>query len=196
MSKKIAFFDFDGTITNKDSLFEFIRFAVGDKKFIFGLIVLSPILVLYKLKFIENYKAKQKMLSWFFKDMKTDIFLSISKEFSLNQIDKIVKKEAINKLYWHKKQKHKIVIVSASLESWLEPWCTKNGFELIATKLEFNLYVTGNLLSKNCYGIEKVNRIKEKFNLLDYDFIYAYGDSKGDKEMLELADKKYYKIFK
>jgi len=48
--------------------------------------------------------------------------------------------------------------------------------------------VTGKFLSKNCYGIEKANKVKEAYNLSDYDYIYAYGDTRGDKELLELAD--------
>ena len=80
MSKKIVFFDFDGTITTDDSLLKFIRFVVGDRRFLLGLVVLSPMLVLYKLKLIPNYKAKQYMLSWFFKGMSKDAFLKVANE--------------------------------------------------------------------------------------------------------------------
>ena len=66
--KSIAFFDFDGTITSKDTLIEFIRFTVGDFKFIKGIILLSPILILFKLNLIKNDKAKEKMFSYFFKN--------------------------------------------------------------------------------------------------------------------------------
>jgi phosphatidylglycerophosphatase C len=192
----IAFFDFDGTISKDDSLFKFIRFAVGDIKFIIGLIILSPVLTLYKVKLIPNYKAKQKMLSWYFKSYSKNEFKNAANEYSLNQIDSILRPKANVKLAWHKEQSHKIVIVSASIDCWLRPWCEKNGYELIATQLEIiEDVITGNFLTKNCYGQEKVNRIKEKYNLKDYELIYAYGDSKGDKEMLSIADKKYYKYF-
>jgi len=66
MSKILALFDFDGTITKNDSLLKFIRFAVGDIKFIQGLIALSPTLIAFKLKLMPNYEAKEKMLSWFY----------------------------------------------------------------------------------------------------------------------------------
>ena len=46
------------------------------------------------------------------------------------------------------------------------------------------------------FFIEKGNRVKEAYNLDDYDRIYAYGDSRGDKELLELADKSFYKPFR
>ena len=197
MSKKIAFFDFDGTITTDDSLLKFIRFVVGDRRFLLGLVVLSPMLVLYKLKLIPNYKAKQYMLSWFFKGMSKDSFLKVANEYSLVHIDKILRPKAIEKINWHKNQGHKVVVVSASIECWLRPWCEKNGLELIATKLEIkDDIVTGKLLSKNCYGVEKVNRIKEIYNLKDFEYIYSYGDSSGDKQMLELAHEKFYKPFR
>ncbi|AXK49651.1 HAD-IB family hydrolase [Aliarcobacter trophiarum LMG 25534] len=193
----LALFDFDGTITTDDSLLKFIRFVVGDVRFIIGLIVLSPILVAYKLKLIPNYKAKQKMLSWFFKGCSQKEFKKVANDYSLKHIDEILRQKAMEKLSWHKKQNHKIVIVSASIECWLYPWCEKNGFELLATKLEIkDDRVTGKLLSKNCYGQEKVNRIKELYDLENFDYIYAYGDSSGDKQMLELAHEKFYKPFR
>lgn len=195
--RNIALFDFDGTITTDDSLLKFIRFVVGDRRFLLGLVVLSPMLVLYKLKLIPNYKAKQYMLSWFFKGMRKVDFLKVANEYSLVHIDKIVRPKAIEKINWHKNQGHKVVVVSASIECWLRPWCEKNNLELIATKLEIkDDIVTGKLLSKNCYGVEKVNRIKELYDLKNFDYIYAYGDSSGDKQMLELAHEKFYKPFR
>lgn len=192
----IAFFDFDGTITKDDSLLKFIRFVVGDARFVLGLFALSPVLVAYQFKLIPNYKAKQKMLSYFFKGMAKDEFFEVANEYSLVHIDKILRAKAMDKIKWHQEQNHTIVVVSASLECWLRPWCEKNGLELIATQLEIKEgMVTGNLRSKNCYGIEKANRIREQYDLARYEYIYAYGDSRGDREMLELADEKFYKIF-
>ncbi len=194
--KNLALFDFDGTITTNDSLIKFIRFAVGDVKFIFGMILLSPMLTVYKLKLIPNYKAKQYMLSYFFKGMSEEKFMQVANEYSLNQIKTILRPKAIEKITWHKKQGHKIVIVSASIECWLKPWCDENNLNLIATKLEIKRnIITGKFLTKNCYGMEKVNRIQELYKLSDYDYIYVYGDSHGDKELLALGDESFYKPF-
>jgi HAD superfamily hydrolase (TIGR01490 family) len=194
---KLALCDFDGIITVADSLIKFIRFVVGDVKFMIGMIVLTPMLILYKLKIIPNYKAKQYMLSYFFKGMSIEKFQQVAKEYSLKHIDTILRPQAMEKIAWHKEQGHKIVIVSASIECWLKPWCDKNKLELIATKLQIqDGIVTGKFLTKNCYGIEKANRVKEQYNLDDYNYIYAYGDSSGDKELLELADESFYKPFR
>jgi phosphatidylglycerophosphatase C len=194
---QIAFFDFDGTITKDDTLLKFIRFSVGDIKFLTGLIMLSPTLVLYKLKLIPNYKAKQTMISWFFKGYSKEAFKKMATEYSLNHIDKILRPKAVEKLHWHKKNDHEIVIVSASIDCWIRPWCEKNGHKLIATQLEIeDDTITGKFLTNNCYGKEKVNRIKESYDLDNYEYIYAYGDSQGDKNMLELADESSYKPFR
>ena len=194
---KIALFDFDGTITTDDSLIRFIRFVMGDMKTLWGMIILSPMLVTYELKLIPNYKAKQMMLSYFFKGMDEQQFRKVAEKYSLRQIDTMRRPKAMEKIAWHKEQGHKIVIVSASIECWLKPWCDRNNLDLVATKIETkDGIVTGKLLTKNCYGIEKINRVKEVYNLSDYDHIYAYGDSRGDKELLALADESFYKPFR
>ena len=193
----ISFFDFDGTITTDDSLIKFIRFVVGDARFLWGMTVLSPMLTAYKLKLIPNYKAKQMMLSYFFKGMSEEKFIEVASEYSLKHIDTILRPKAMEQIAWHKEQGHKIVIVSASIECWLKPWCDRNGLELIATKIELkDGIVTGKLLTKNCYGSQKANRVHQKYNLDEYDYIYAYGDSQGDRELLELADESHYKPFR
>jgi len=159
--------------------------------------LLSPMLIAYKLKVIPNYKAKEYMLSYFFKGTSEKKFMQVANEYSLKHIDTILRPKAMEKIAWHKEQGHKTVIVSASIECWLKPWCDENSLELIATKLEIkDGIVTGKFLTKNCYGIEKAHRIHEEYNLSDYDHIYAYGDSRGDKELLELADESFYKPFR
>ncbi len=197
MQKIIALFDFDGTITTDDSLIKFIRFVVGDLKTLWGMVFLSPMLVVYKLKLIPNYKAKQMMLSYFFKGMDKQQFQKIAEEYSLKHIDTILRPKAMEKITWHKELGHKVIVVSASIECWIRPWCDQNGLDLIATKIEVkDGFITGKFLTKNCYGIEKASRVKEAYNLDDYDYIYAYGDSRGDKELLGLADKSFYKLFR
>lgn len=197
MNKKIAFFDFDGTITTHDSLIKFVQFAVGYRKFLIGCLVLTPMLVLYKLKLIPNDVAKQRMLSYFFRGWEASTFQKIATQYSLEEISHIVRPEAMKKISWHKNEGHTVVIVSASLESWLAPWCQKNSLDVIATELEIvDGIVTGRFLSKNCYGAEKSIRIREKYNLQEFKYIYAYGDSAGDNEMLALAHEKQYKPFR
>lgn len=196
MSKPIIVFcDFDGTITTKDSLAEFIKFYKSPFYFYCGLVLLSPILILFKLGVISNQRAKELLTKFYFGKESLDEFIKKATYYSLHKIDEIIIPKAINTLHEHKKNGATIVIVSASFSLYLSDWCKKNDFELLATELEIiNDKITGKFKGKNCYGNEKVNKIKNHYQL-DDSVIYAYGDTKGDLPMLELANYPFYRIF-
>lgn len=197
MSDKLALFDFDGTITTKDSLADFIQYAVGKPSYYIGLLLLSPMLTAYALKLIPNHLAKEKLITHFFKEWNVDQFQKLAEQYSREEIDKITRPKAIEKIRWHQEQGHKVIIVSASMECWVKAWCDKNNIDLISTRLEIkDKKLTGNFATKNCYGIEKANRVKQAHDLSLYDHSYAYGDSRGDKELLALADESFYKPFR
>ncbi|HEX2607225.1 MAG TPA: HAD-IB family phosphatase [Flavisolibacter sp.] len=89
-----------------------------------------------------------------------------------------------------------IVIVSASPENWIRYWAASQQIQLMGSRLEErDGKITGILTGKNCHGEEKVSRIRSQFNLNDYEEIHAYGDTSGDKPMLQLAHKAFYKPF-
>jgi len=195
-NKSLALFDFDGTITQKDSFIEFIRFYKGEATFIFGMMLLSPFLIAYKLKIIKNWQAKQMTLKFFFRGEPVDTFKSKCQDFTTKVIPSLVKKKAIDKIEEHQQHGDRVIIVTASAEDWLQDWCKTKNIELIATQLEkVDGKVTGKILGNNCYGDEKTNRIMSYLNIRDYSTVFAYGDSKGDHAMLKLADVKLYKPF-
>jgi len=195
--KNLALFDFDGTISNKDSLVEFICYAVGKPRYLLGVIYLSPMLVAYKLNIIKNNKAKEIFLSHFFKDWNRNRFQDIATRYSLEKLDDIVRDKAMERIKWHKYKGDKIVVVSASIECWLKDWCKREELSLISTKLEYkDKKITGKFSTPNCYGKEKVKRIHDMYYLGDYETVYAYGDSIGDKELLELANEPSFRPFR
>ncbi|SFV52295.1 Phosphoserine phosphatase [hydrothermal vent metagenome] len=194
---RLALFDFDGTITTKDTLIEFIKYTNGIRGYYIGLILLSPMLIRYYFKLIPNDIAKERMIAYFFRDWSESHFKDRANRYAMSKIDEIVRPEAIEKIEWHKARGDKVVIVSASMECWIKGWSNRYDMELLSTQLEFvGDKFTGRFKTKNCYGIEKVNRIKNRYNLEDFDYIYAYGDSSGDKEMLSLANESHYKPFR
>jgi len=186
---KLALFDFDGTITGNDSLVDFIIYSQGELKAVFGFMLLSPVLLSYLIGWIPNFKAKQVVFSFFFRGWEEADFKSISRSFAQVRLPNGVKKEALDRIAWHKTRGDKVVVVSASLDCYLRPWCQTFHLDLISTEVEYkDNAVTGEFSTENCYGREKVERLKQRYQLKDFDYIYAYGDSKGDREMLQLAD--------
>jgi len=197
VKKAIAFFDFDGTITTKDTLLEFIRFSKGHFKFLLGFLLNSPYLLAYQLKIISNQAAKEKILQFFFRNMPVEKFKEQCQLFSQKMLPKLIRPKAIDEIKKLQNEGYEVVIVSASPEQWIQQWAKERQVYLIASCLEIiDGKVSGKLVGKNCHGDEKVRRILEKHTLSDYEVVYAYGDTKGDLPMLELATTKFYKPFR
>ena len=193
---RLAIFDFDGTVTKKDSLVQFILFTHGPVKTALGFILLSLVLLLYVLKILPNWRTKEIVLTYCYKGWDLALFNRLAAEFAKDDLNKIVRPSALDKIQWHIKEGHRVVIVSASIENYLESWCWEHKVEVLGTRLEVvNGLLTGKIDGKNCHGQEKIRRIKEKYNLKDFDFIYAYGDTRGDLALKEIAQEFYYRTF-
>jgi HAD superfamily hydrolase (TIGR01490 family) len=105
-----------------------------------------------------------------------------------------VRQSALERIEWHKSQGDDVVVVSASLDVYLGPWCEKHDIAWICTTLEErDGSLTGKYVDGDCTGAEKVRRIRQRYELAQYALVYAYGDSREDREMLELAHKRYYR---
>lgn len=191
MSQKrvIAFFDFDGTLTSSDSFFHFLRFANSKRKFLIGSIWLSPLLIAFKLKLIPNSVAKRKVLKYFFDGWPSDQFQEVCHRFASQIIPTLIRPKRLEILQNHQNQHHQVCLVSASLEEYLKPWCDEMGIPVLATKMkQVDNKFRAEYQHPNCWGPEKATRINEAYSLDSYDETFAYGDSRGDKEMLALAD--------
>lgn len=192
----LALFDFDGTITRKDSLPDFVQFAVGSPRYYLGLFVLSPWLVAFKLGLLSNERTKQRLLAHFFAGWERERFQEVADAYSRERIDSITRASAMAAIASHRERGDRVVVVSASMESWLRAWCAQHDLELIATRLEFrDGKLTGGFATRNCHGAEKLNRVRERFDLDVFEAIHAYGDSRGDRAMLDIADHAHYRSF-
>lgn len=192
----IAFFDFDGTITRKDTLFEIIRFQKGAAVFYAGMALLSPLLVMFKLKLIANQKMKEIVLKFFFNNTPVEKFQQQCNAFCRERLPALLRPKALNAIAWHQAEGHKVYIVTASAENWVAPWSETLGVPCLGSRLQIkNGRVTGLLTGLNCNGNEKVCRIREAVHLTTFETIYAYGDSSGDREMLALAQHRGFRAF-
>jgi len=195
-NKSLALFDFDGTITRKDTFLEFIKFTHGNLKFWFGMWLMSPLLILFKIKIIPNNKAKTFVLKYFYGGWPYEKFKKAGEDFCEQKLPALIKPSALEQVKHHIKENHRVILVTASAMEWVAPWANKIGIEIISSQLEVkDEKITGRLGCPNCYGQEKVNRLKNVLVLEDYPAIYAYGDSSGDKQMLAASHHPHYRHF-
>jgi phosphatidylglycerophosphatase C len=197
MKKKLALFDFDGTITTKDTLLEFLIFYKGPVRFLWGMFLLSPVLMLYFLKLIPNWKGKQMCLRYFLGGEDVGNFTARCHDFSERILPGLIRPQALETINAYKLEGAQVAVVTASAENWVQPWCDQLGLICVGTQLEVeNGRITGNLCGANCYGPEKVKRIEKQFRLADFKEVIAYGDSTGDREMFSIAHQHHYKPFR
>lgn len=193
----IAAFDFDGTLTYRDTLMPFLLHATGPAKFTRHLTGLTPTLAGYAVGLLSNHAAKETVLTRFFAGYSIQDFEQLADRFAANSLPRLIRPDSLNRLVWHRRQGHRCIVVSASLEAYLKPWASQVGIdEVIGSRLEIqaNGRLTGRLLGANCYGAEKVRRLEALIGSKERYTLYAYGDSRGDRELLAFADHPFYRI--
>lgn len=194
--KIVAVFDFDGTLTNGDTFLPFLAHSFGLWKTTYGILYNLPFIIGYLIKIISNEYAKSKIIKFFLKNEDTNTIESYCQNFLNDKLDSMVNNKVFERLIWHQKKNHITILISASLKVYVEPWAKKYNFDYIeATELMlFNNKYTGLIKGKNCYGIEKVHRLKKILNdeFKEYE-LFGYGDGRGDKFFLNLCNHKFDK---
>ncbi|MDX1628431.1 MAG: haloacid dehalogenase-like hydrolase, partial [Fulvivirga sp.] len=101
MRKDLALFDFDGTITRKDTFLEFIKFHRGQTAFYLGFTLLSPVMLLFKLGILANWQAKEAAIRYFFSGENVEKLDKSGREFCDKVMPKIVRKAALTAIHEH-----------------------------------------------------------------------------------------------
>ena len=184
--KQLFAFDFDGTLTTRDTLIAFIRYACGTPRFLLGFLLHAPLLVLMKLRLYSNGKAKQRLFSWFFRGMPIETFDALCQSFASTHRH-LLRPETVRLLQQALSEGSEVLIVSASIDNWVQPFFP--AVTVLGTQIEvIDGRLSGRFLTPNCYGQEKVRRILALHPDRSAYRLTAYGDSRGDRELLAFAD--------
>ena len=190
----LALFDFDNTIASCDTWTRFMRLAVRPSRLVAGRALLIPVVVGYRLGLVSASNGRQIAMRIGLQGEKAARVRELGIEYATMVLPTLLQPPALERIDGHKAQGDRIVVVSASLDMYLNPWCKTMGVDVICSQLEEKAgRLTGRYVRGDCTGTEKVNRIRERYNLTQYERIYAYGDSDEDREMLDLAHEKYYR---
>ena len=178
----LALFDFDGTVTARDTFVPFLRKAVRPRRAVVAGIVLSPIAVGYTCGWVSASTARLLYARLGFQGEQADSVCALGFQYAKDVLPGLLRRRALERMEWHKQQGDVVVVVSASLDVYLKPWCKDRGVDLICTELEErNGVLTGRYFHGDCSGAEKTRRILKQYPTDRYSVIYAYGDSREDR---------------
>lgn len=194
----VAAFDFDGTLTRRDTLLPFLRTGLGSLRFLWVMVRCSPWLLGFALRVVSNHAAKCQLLHAALAG-RTALEVQTWSSKWLTALPSQLRSDAMVQLVDHQRSGHCCVLVSASPDVYLKQVAKHLGFDaLICTEMMVSSGVlTGQLRTPNCHGAEKVARLKywmaEQGLQRQHFTLYAYGDSTGDKPMLRMADHAWYR---
>jgi phosphatidylglycerophosphatase C len=186
----VAAFDFDKTISTRDNVVPFLRAVVGRTRLTRALLAISPRLARAALNDERRDAAKVALVRHTLTGWHAARIASVAAEFADDVVAHHLRPDVVERVAWHRNQAHELVIVSASFTSYLDPIAARLGFAaVLATELAVgdDGRLTGELARPNVRGAEKVRRLDEWLGAQPA-FVWAYGDSSGDRDLLARAD--------
>ena len=189
----VAAFDLDGTLTDGGSVFRWLGRVAGPARTYRAALALALPLALGALRSGPTAdSAKERLFTRLLEGRPVDEVATTSRAFIVEHLERHARAEVVARLLWHQAQGHATVIVSASPELYVEVVAQRLGIDgAIGTRLATDTvgHLTGRYEGRNCRGAEKARRLEEWLAARGGDpVLYAYGNSRGDRRMLERAD--------
>jgi phosphatidylglycerophosphatase C len=194
--RPLVAFDFDGTLTHRDSFLGYLVWRAGPWRFWSSLPGLAPDGVSW-LRHRDRGTLKAAFVSRYLRGASRNDVERSARAFATEHSATLLRPDALRRWQEWRMRGARLVIVTASPEIIVAPFAHRLGADaLIGTRLAFDIddRVAGPLVGRNCRGPEKVARLKAMFGD-DVRVAAAYGDSDGDSEMLAFADEAGMKVF-
>lgn len=189
----VAAFDFDATLTNRDTVVPFLRRFTTIPRFATSLVPHASSLVAVAAR-RDRDGLRELATRLVFTDRPVTDVEREAVAHAAAIAGSWLRPDTTARLNWHTEQGHRVVIVSASYEQYVRVVAERLGdVGVAATRLDVvDGRCTGDLLGANCRGPEKVRRLDAWLRERGLDraeiTLYAYGDSSGDRELLAAAD--------
>jgi phosphatidylglycerophosphatase C len=193
----VVAFDFDGTLTIRDSFSAFLKWRAGPLRWALGALRLAPAALSY-LFTRDRGRIKAAAVREFLKGATREELEADARAFAEQHSRSLLRPDAVAAWKNWRGEPVRLVIVTASPEFVVAPFARGLGADqLIGTEYVFDAQgrITGDYLSPNCRGPEKVVRMKAAFGP-DFELKAAYGDTTGDREMIAMAENSGYQVFK
>ena len=170
----LALFDFDGTLTTRETFPGFVRTAVPPQRLRIGGALLAPVVAGYRLRLVSGSRVRAAVVRVGLRGMRVDEFERRACAYAQAILPALLRPDAIARLDWHCGRGDTVAIVSGNFDALLRPWCDARGVALIASSLEHRAGVlTGRYAGPQCVGAQKTARVAARFDLRRYARVHA-----------------------
>ncbi|QCO67943.1 HAD family hydrolase [Luteimonas yindakuii] len=192
-TRHLALFDFDHTVTHCDTYSRFLRRVATPEQLAGARWAIGPWLLGYRAGLVSAAAIRRRVTRFAFAGRDAGEIAALAEAYAREELPGLVRPEALQRIEWHRAQGHTLVLVSASLDLYLVPWCVTYGFDVVCNRLEeVDGRLTGRYQPDDC-GPHKVREIRARFDPTAFERVYAYGDSREDRPMLALAHERWYR---
>jgi phosphatidylglycerophosphatase C len=190
----VAAFDLDGTLSEGGSVFKWLRYLCGSRAtYVAATRLAVPLLVGALRSGSRADHAKERLFMALLNGRDERATRDASRIFALAHFERHARSRVIDRLNWHLREGHDVVIVSASPQLYVEVVAEHLGVDGgLGTRLASDArgLLSGAYLGRNCRGKEKMRRLTAWIEDRHPEVpatIYAYGNSRGDRRMLRAA---------
>jgi len=198
----VAAFDFDGTVTDRDTLVPFLVRAFGRPRVVATFALLAGTGLACLLRQVSIDEFKRRVLRRLVAGVPVERLRALGPAHA-RAVASWVRADAQARIAWHREQGHRLVLVSSTLDLYLDEVGARLGFDdVLCSRLEVGRddagveRFTGALAGSDCTGAEKVRRLTALVGALEAHELHVYGDSAGDRELLAVADQPHFRPFR
>lgn len=192
----VVAFDFDGTLTERDTILPFLRAVAGTGSFFRGLPALVPSLLGHAFGLRCATATKERLFRHYLAGRPLAEVRNAALGFAHHDLPGMLRLAAVRCLERHRSEGHRCLVVTASPELYVAPWAASRGIEAIGSRLAIDAdgRLTGHHDGPACDGTEKLRRLRATVGE-DVRILHAYGDSRGDGPLLQAAENAHWRRF-
>ncbi|WP_233198608.1 MULTISPECIES: HAD-IB family hydrolase [Luteimonas] len=185
----LALFDFDGTITTRETFPDFLHRAIPPRRKTLGLLLFAPLVVGYRLGLVPVHALRAALVRYAFRGVARAHVDAAGAAFASDVLPSLVRPEMQARIDWHRARGDTVVVVSGGFDVYVGPWCAAQGVDWLCSSLADRAgRLTGRYAGAQCVADEKVRRVSARYDLSRYAAVHAYGDTHEDLALLALAD--------
>jgi len=188
----LALFDFDVTISERETFAGFVRASIGRRRRWLGSVAVAPHYLGYKLGWRSGERVRRRVIAVALRGRPEREVRAAAERHVREAVSAMIRPQERSRIDWHRARGDRVVVATANLDLFVAHWCEQQGLQCISPRLERRDGVlTGRYLGRDCCGEEKPRRVRERIALDGYGEVYAYGDTPEDHGLLALADRRF-----